>query len=78
MSGFIDKGRKLEGELPAEELVKRGRGNHIWLNALTIVRPSPQTLEEIGRMVIRAVLESDVQDDKGVGFPVTYIRVNAS
>jgi hypothetical protein len=78
MSGIVDKTRRKEKTLSNAQKVEIARGNHIWINAFQTVKPSPESLQEIGRMVIAKVLESDVGDDLSGSFPVTWIEVNAS
>lgn len=78
MSGIVDKTRTKEKSLTIAEKMGIATGNHIWISALSLVRPSPDTLQKIGQMVVDKVLESDVADELSGSFPITWIEVNAS
>ncbi len=74
----------------AAKVVEQIRGNHIWINAFTLVNPSPQTLQNIGSEVVRMLKDKDnllpSWDGKMDGevheiselTPMLYLRINAS
>lgn len=70
---------RMEQEFTDAELVAIARGNHQWINALALVRPSLETLAAIGAHVIACLDTSPILDDF-IQCPknVTYIRFNRS
>jgi hypothetical protein len=78
MSGIVDETRRRHKEWSDAELVQEARDNHIWMSAMSLVNPSDDLLREVGRSVVRRLLESEMCDDLSGSFPMTYIQVNAS
>jgi hypothetical protein len=68
-----------ENEYTDAELIELAKANHIWLNAFSCIRPTPEFLAQVGAQVIACLQTSPLLDD-WVGSPrnVTYIRVNRS
>ncbi len=74
----------------AEAVVKRIQVNHIWINAFSLVNPSPETLQGIGEEIVRMLkdkgnlLPAWHGETKGEvsGLaeltPMLYLRINAS
>jgi hypothetical protein len=58
-------------------LRKRAEGNHIWLNGFSCIRPSKEFCEEVGRMVIQKVMQSDMRDHMGIS-RMEIFTINAS
>lgn len=67
-----------ENTLTAEQIVEHAQKNHIWVNAMNCVRPSPKFLQEIGASVLDQLNSSEIRGELSDFFPVVYIRVNKS
>ena len=50
----------------AEELIKRAKANHIWVNAFTALNPTDENLIALGRTVLNKLKESDMRDERGI------------
>ena len=71
--------KRQEKDFTAEELVAIAKANHIWLNAFSCIRQTPEFLQAVGAQVISCLQTSPIYDD-WISAPksVTYIRVNRS
>jgi hypothetical protein len=64
-------------DVPAEELVRIARDNHVWLNAFSCIRPSPEFLQSIGQIVLDKLEVTDLRDGLGIS-PMVILTVNKS
>ena len=73
-----------------DEVLKAATGNHVWIDAFTLINPTDETLLNLGRLVARMVTdrasllpsfygsaEGDVSDIQRLS-PTLYLSINAS
>ena len=68
------------------EIAEMAESNHIWLNAMHYIRPTPEMLQDIGRQVLSMLEQKDNMlpagarhDDKLAQLtPCLYLYVNKS
>lgn len=70
--------KRTEKDWTPEELVDLAKGNHIWLNAFSCIRPTPEFLQSVGAAVVAKAMRAEVLDDWIASPSVTYIRINKS
>lgn len=71
------KGKREEDHTP-EEIVALAKDNHIFVNRISLIRPTPEFLADLGQAVVNALRDTEMTDDLIGQLPVTYIRFNAS
>lgn len=59
------------------ELVELARSNHIWLNAFSCIRPTPQFCQELGASILAKLNESEMRDDLGIS-KMIILTINKS
>lgn len=64
-------------ELSEAELRTELDENHIWVNAISTIRPSDEFLLELGRTVLAKLRETELGDAWGIS-ATALIRINAS
>lgn len=47
----------------ARDVVKAARGNHIWVNAFSCVRPTEQFCADLGRTVLRMLDTNTIESE---------------
>lgn len=74
----------------AEKVARQIAENHIWINAFSLINPSPETLQGIGSEVVRMLKNKDNLlpawhgatkgdvDELAELTPMLYLRINAS
>jgi len=80
----------MKNEELAEKVVTQIARNHIWINAFSLVNPSPETLQGIGLEIVRMLknkdnllpawhgeTEGEVHEIAELT-PMLYLRINAS
>lgn len=69
---------KPENEWTAEEIVEMAKKNHLWINRMSMIRPTDDMLADIGAWVLDQIKHTDMTDALVGASPVVYIRINAS
>ena len=72
-------GNKIQRDWTPEEIVDQANGNHVWINAFSLVgTPDEELLANIGRTVVRYLRESSMVNDLNGSSKHVYVHFNAS
>lgn len=61
----------------AKELCDIADDNHIWLNAFSCISPTPAFEQEVGRMILQKLRETELRDYFGISHEI-ILTINKS
>jgi len=60
-----------------DELLNEAENNHIWLNGFSCINPTPEFLQDIGRMILQKLDNTKMRDFLGISNEI-ILTINKS